>query len=63
MEEELQEILERSFHADGEPLDNVMSIIYLVWVLTVGDDNWSEVTGNLQKLRISWVRILRVLSH
>ena len=52
-EEELQESSEISFQAYDEPLENVTSFRYLERVLTVGDDDWPEVTGNLHKARRS----------
>ena len=58
-EEELQEILERAFQAYGSPLENMTVFNYLGRVITVGDDDWPEVTCNLQKSRNSWGRILR----
>ena len=60
-EEELQENLERAFQAYGAPLENVTELKYLGRVMTVGDDYWSEVTGNLQNDRKSWGRMSRIL--
>ena len=62
-EEELWESSERAFQAYGELLDNVTVFKYLVRVMTVGDDNWSAVKGNLQKSSKSWVRMSRNLSR
>ena len=47
-EEELRESSERAFQAYGAPLENVTSFKDLGRVMTVGDDYWPEVVGNLQ---------------
>ena len=62
-EEELQESSEWAFQAYGEPLNNVMAFKYPGKVMTAGDDDWSSVTGNLQKARKSWVRMSIILSR
>ena len=36
---------------------------YLVRMMTAGDDDWPEVTGNLQMSRKSWGRMSRILSR
>ena len=53
--------MERAFQAYGEPLEMVMSFKYLGRVLTAGDDDWTAVSGNLQKAKKNWVRMLRIL--
>ena len=62
-EEELREISEREFQAYGCPLENVMAFKYLGRVITVVDDDWPVLVGNLQKARKSWGRMLRILSR
>ena len=62
-EEELRQILERAFQAYREPLDMVTSFKYLGRVFMAGDGNWTEVSGNLQKARKSWVWIPIILSR
>ena len=62
-EAELRESTERAFDAYGELLDNLMAFRYLGWVLTVVDDDWLEVVGNIRKSRKSWGRLLRILSR
>ena len=57
-EEELQDRPERAFQAYGAPLENVTVFKYLGRVITVGDDDWLEVTCNLQKASNIWGRIL-----
>ena len=54
VEEEMQEISERVFHAYVSPLYNVMAFNYLGRVMTAGDDDLPSVAGNLQKARTSW---------
>ena len=45
--------MERAFEAYGEPINNVLEFTYLGRVLTAGDDDWTEVVGNLGKARRS----------
>ena len=59
-EEELKEISERDFQFYGEPLENVTAFKYLGRVMTAGDDDWEEVSGNLQKARNSWGQMSRI---
>ena len=61
-EEELWDILERSFQAYGATLYNVTMFKYLGRVMTAGDDYWPEVAGNLQNARKSWGQMLQILS-
>ena len=63
MEEDLLESLERALQAYGEPFETVKSFEYLGRVLTVGDDDWPAVEGNLRKASKSWVWITRILSR
>ena len=62
-EEELSEITERAFQAYGEPLENVTAFRYMGRVMTVGDDDWPAVVGNLQRKRKSWGRLSHILSR
>ena len=62
-EEELQESSERAFQAYREPLETITLFKYLIGVLTAGDYNWPEVSGNLRKARKSWTRMTRILSR
>ena len=55
------ESAERDFQDDGRPIDTVNNFKYLGWVLTVGDDNWLVVVGNLKKAQNSWARLTRIL--
>ena len=59
----MRESSERAFQAFGEPLENVMVFGYLGRVITTGDDDWSAVLVNLQKVRKSWGRLSRILSR
>ena len=61
-QEELREISEKYFQAYVEPLQNVTVFMYLGRVMTVGDDEWPVVVGNLHKSRKCWGRLLRILS-
>ena len=36
---------------------------YLGQIMTAGDDDWTEVAGNLVKARKSWVRLTKILSR
>ena len=54
MKEEFREIMERAFQAYGAPLEDVTSFKDLGRVMTVGDDYWPKVVGNLQKVRKIW---------
>ena len=56
-------MLERSFEAYGEPIKNVLSFKCLGRVLTVVNDDWLAVVGNLGKARRSWGRLSRVLGR
>ena len=49
-EAEMRESSERSLEAYMEPLENITTFRYLGRVLTVGDDEWLKVVGNLGKL-------------
>ena len=58
----MRESTERDFEAYGDPLENVTEFKYLERVMTVGDDDWPVVVGNLQRARKSWGRLLRILN-
>ena len=60
-EEELQESSERDFQAYVKPLENVTAFKYLVSLIIAGDDNWPEISGNLQKERKIWVWMSSIL--
>ena len=62
-EEETREILEQAFEAYGGPINNVSAFRYLGRVLTVGDDDWMAVVGNLGKAQESWGRLSQVLGR
>ena len=53
VEEELRESTERAFQAYGKPLENMTAFRYLGRVMMAGDDDWTAVVGNLQKVRKS----------
>ena len=46
-EEELRESFDRAFQAYGAPLENVTEFKYLGRVITLRDDDWPAVAGNL----------------
>ena len=62
-EAETQESAEQAFEAYGEPIKNVTEFKYLGRVLTVGEDNWLVVVGNLVKAQRSWGRLSQVLGR
>ena len=62
-ETEIQENMEIYFEVYKEQLKTVPSFKYLGRILTVGDDDWPAVSGNLGKARKSWVRLQRILSR
>ena len=55
--------MERAFEAYREPLENVTAFRYLGRVLTVVDDDWLALVGNLGKVRKSWGQLSRILSR
>ena len=55
--------MEREFEAYGAPFLNVAAFRYLGQVMTVVDDDWPAVLGNLQRVRKIWGRLLRILSQ
>ena len=60
---EARENLERAFEAYGVPIESVTEFCYLGRILTVIDDDWPEVVGNLRKAEKSWGRLAKVLSR
>ena len=48
-EAELRDSTESSFEAYGKPIDTVTTFKYLGWLMSVGDDDWQAVAGNLVK--------------
>ena len=58
---ELRDSMERAFEAYGTPLETVSTFKYLGRVMTVGDDDWPAVAGNLVKAWKSWGRLSRIL--
>ena len=60
---ELRDSTEMDFEAYGKPLETVSTFKYLGRVMTAGDDDWTEVAGNLLKVRKSWGRLSRILSR
>ena len=51
------------FQAYGRILEAVLKFKYLCRLLTVLDDNWLAVVGNLRKARRRWERMLRILGE
>ena len=60
-ETEIRESTEIDFESYGNKLKTVSSFKYLGRILTVGDDDWPSVAGNLGKARKSWGRLKRIL--
>ena len=57
----MRKILESSFEAYGDPLENVTTFRYLGRVLKAVDNDWLAVVGNLGKARKSWGQLSRIL--
>ena len=62
-EKETRENSEQVFHAYGKPMEAVSEFRYLRRLLTTTDDDWPAVAGNIQKARVSWGRLARVLGR
>ena len=62
-EAEMQENLERAFHAYGKQMKAVTDFRYLRRLLTATDDDWPAVAGNIRKARVSWGQLARVLGQ
>ena len=60
-EVEMQENLERAFHAYGKLMEAVSEFCYLGRLLTATDDDWPAVAGNIRKACVIWGRLARVL--
>ena len=59
----MRESTERAFQAYGEPLVVVALFKYLGRFMTVGDDKWTVVLGNLRKYWKSWEYMVRILGQ
>ena len=62
-ETEIRESAERALEAYGDQLESVPRFTYLGRVMTVGDDDWPAVAGNLSKARRSWGKLQRILGR
>ena len=62
-EAEMRKTSERAFHAYGTRIEVVTEFGYLGKVLTATDDDWPAVAGNIQKARVSWGSLTRVLGR
>ena len=60
-ETETRENSEGAFHAYGQPMEAVLEFWYLGQILTVTDENWPAVAGNIKKARRIWRRIVCLL--
>ena len=56
-EMETRENSERAFEAYGATIEPVTEFRYLGRILTMTDDNWPAVVGNLRKAKQSWGRL------
>ena len=54
---------EKAFHAYGTNMRAVTEFKYLGRVLTITDDDWPAVAGNIRKARANWVRLARILGR
>ena len=61
MAEEGKAATERAFHAYGKRMQSVTEFRYLGRILTSTDDDWPAVARNLQKARVTWGRLARIL--
>ena len=59
-EEDMRDSAERDFHTYVRPLETVTLFKYLGQVLTKGDDDWTEVVGNLKKEQKNWEQLSRI---
>ena len=59
----MRESAERDFWSHKGSLETVTSLKYRGRVLTVADDNWLAVVGNLNEAQKVWERILRILGQ
>ena len=50
----MRDSTERAFEDYGKPIETAWTFKYLGRVMTVGDDDWPAVAGNLVKARKSW---------
>ena len=57
----MRDIMERAFEGYGKNLETVSAFKYLGQVMTVGDDDWQEVAGNLSKAWKIWGSLSRIL--
>ena len=53
--------MEQAFHAYGKPMEAVSEFRYLGRLLMATNNDWPAVAGNIQKVRVSWGRLARVL--
>ena len=61
--EEEREVTSRALSAYGFPLGIVTSFKCLRQVISVADDDWLAVVGNLAKAQAVWRRLTRILSR
>ena len=54
---------ERAFHAYGKRMQSVTEFRYLGRILTSTDNDWPAVARNLQKARVTWGRLARILGQ
>ena len=59
--EEEREVTARSFSAYGRPLEMVTSLKFLVWEISVADNDWQAVVKNLSQSRNILRRMSRIL--
>lgn len=55
-------VAETVFTVQGVPIKNVSEFKYLGRVVERNDDDWPAVNRNLQKARVAWGRLCRILS-
>ena len=62
-EAELRDIMERDFEGYGKKPETGLAFKYLGQVMTVGDDDWPAVAGNLSKAWKIWGSLSRILDR
>ena len=60
---EEEAVTKRAFHAYGKKMRAVTEFRYLGIVLTKTDADWPAVARNLQKARVTWGRLARILGR
>ena len=60
---EVEVAMERTFHAYGKRIQSVTDFCYLGRIIISTNDDWPAVARNLQKARVTWGRLERILGR